>query len=209
MNRSIPFFLILSLSTLVTGAERDAAGAAYARGDFEQAMILSLPLAESGNADALGNVGNMYGFGWGVPVNYEKAIYYWQKASEKHVPTSMGNIGSCYMTGKCGLPKDITKAAEWYLKAAEHRHVPSMITLSALYDLGMGIDKDKRRALAWAGLAVTNALDKQTKDRALVQFQQSARDGTKEDMAEGQKILYDLIKVIDSNVALYRNGYAR
>jgi TPR repeat protein len=206
MSRLILLIFALTLFVPAYGSEKDDAGAAYSRGDFEQAMALSLPLAEAGDGDALGNIGNMYGFGWGVPVNFEKAIYYWQKAAEKHVPTSMGNMGSCYMTGKCGLPKDMNKAAEWYLKASEHRHAPSMITLSALYDLGMGIDKDKSRALAWAGLAITNAPNAKVKEAATVQLRQASRDATKDDMTEGQKLIYALIKIIDANVAIYKSG---
>jgi uncharacterized protein len=206
MIRTTLFLLLLLSSSFAFGTAIGDARAAYARGDYAQAMILSLQLAEEGDGDAMGNIGNMYGFGWSVPVDFEKALFYWRKASEKHVPTAMGNIGACYMTGKCGLAKDAAKAAEWYLKAAEHRHVPSMITLSALYDLGMGVEKDKRRALAWSGLAVTNAPNQQVKEAALTQFRLASQDANKEDMSEGQKLLYELIKVIDANVVLYKNG---
>jgi TPR repeat protein len=198
--------LALSMPTLALGSGFDEAGAAYSRGDFQKAMALSLPLAEAGNGDALGNIGNMYGFGWGVSVDYEKAVYYWRKASEKHVPTAMGNIASCHMAGKCGFPKDTKTAAEWYLRAAEHKHVPSMITLSALYDLGMGIEKSKKHALAWAGLAISNAREERVKEMASVQFQQTVRTATQDDISDGQRILNDLIKVIDANVALYKGA---
>ena len=198
------FALIASGSTLAS--DIDDARAAYERGDYAKAMTLSLPLAEAGDGDMLANVGNMYGFGWGVAVDESKALAYWRKAAERHVPTALGNIAVYYMLGKGGLVKDEAEAASWYIKASEHRHVMSMITLSGLYDAGVGVSKDKHRALAWAGLAVANAPNEKVKDMARYQLRQAARGANATDMSAAQALTFELIKIIDANVVLYKAG---
>jgi TPR repeat protein len=202
----LALFLVLASSALTSLPDSNGAHAAYQRGDYSKAMTLSVPLAEAGDGDALGNIGNMYAFGWGVPVDEAKGLSYWRKATEKHVPSAFGNIAVFYMQGRGGLTQDTTQAATWFLKAAEHRHVVSMISLSGMYDQGIGIGKNKSRALAWAGLAVTNAPNAALQSLARAQLNRAASDATPEEMAQGQKLIFELIEIINPNIAAYKNG---
>lgn len=201
------FVLAFAISQTSFAGDHEEAKAAYDRGDYEKALSLLLPIAESGDKDALGNVGNIYGFGWGVPVDCEKALSYWHRAAEKHVPKSMGNIATYHFKGMCGLPKDYALAASWYLKAAEHQHVLSMITLSGLLDQGIGIKKDKVKALAWAGLAASNPPSGDIEKMASFQLKQASQNATKDDLDEAQKLMYEYAVIIDANLTLYKDAH--
>lgn len=179
--------------------------AASNRGDFKTELEILTPLAESGNPDALGNIGNMYAFGKGVDKSLATAYSYWSRAAEKHLGAAMFNIASLYASGQGGLPKDQSQAALWYKEAAEHRHELAMINLSSIYATGQGLDKNRQLAVAWASLASTNTKSEQSKNLYLNQLRDLAKGMSKEEMDETQKIMYDLAKTIDANVAKYTN----
>jgi len=50
-----------------------------------------------------------------------------------------------YETGK-GVPKDFTKAVEWYEKAAKNRFAPALASLGYLYQTGSGVSQNSVRA---------------------------------------------------------------
>lgn len=57
-------------------------------------------------------------------------------------------LGFCYFLGT-GVPKDPTKAAKWFEKAAESRHIKAQIFLGLLYYQGNGVPKSKEEAMKW------------------------------------------------------------
>ena len=52
-----------------------------------------------------------------------------------------------------GVPKDATKAVEWYQKAAAQGHAGAQRNLGVMYEHGEGVPKDWVRAYAWYNLA--------------------------------------------------------
>jgi uncharacterized protein len=203
-----PFFaaVLLLFSVSSSASPLQDAADASARGDFKTALEILTPLAESGNVDALGNLGNMYAFGQGVPKDLAKAHSLWSRAAEKHLGTAMFNIAVLHATGQGGLAKDPSQAAVWYKKAAEHRHDQAMITLSSIYATGQGLEKNRQLAVAWASLAATNTKSEQLKNASLNQLRQLANGMSREEMAETQKIMHELATLIDKNVSLYKNA---
>jgi TPR repeat protein len=202
----ILFFLLLSAGTGSQASDRDEAKAAYASGDYVKAMAIYLPLAEAGEGAAQGDVGNMYAFGWGVPVDGEKAVAYWRLAADNHYGDPMGNIATYYMLGKGGLPKDEAEATKWYLKASEHGHVLSMVTLSAFYDLGINVKRDKQRALAWAMVALSGAKPETDQPFVNIQYKQAKRGATVADMQAARDLAASFIETINANRLLRRKG---
>lgn len=198
----IPYMQRKKTAPLNAGPLHDAV-AANNRRDFKTELKILTPLAESGNPDALGNIGNMYAFGNGVDKNLATAYSYWSRAAEKHLGTAMFNIASLYNTGQGGLDKDQSQAALWYKKAAEHRHEKAMINLSSIYATGQGLEKNIRLAAAWASLAATNTKSEQSKNIYLNQLRQLANGMSKEEMDETQKIMSELAQIIDANVDKY------
>lgn len=58
------------------------------------------------------------------------------------------NLGEKYYYGK-GVPKDYTKAAEWYRKAAEQGNAPAQNNLGDMYFYGKNIPQDYAKAVHW------------------------------------------------------------
>ena len=73
--------------------------AAAQRGDFATAFQEWPPLAEQGNAKAQTNLGDMYRFGEGVPVNATEAVKWYRKAAEQGAALAQYNLGLKYQRG--------------------------------------------------------------------------------------------------------------
>jgi TPR repeat protein len=194
---------ILLCGLSFAGPIEDARGA-FARGDYAKAAELLAPLAEAGDPDALGNLGNMYAFGQGVERDLTRAASLWRRAADKGLGTAMGNLALLYQTGQGGLPEDRSLALSWFIKAAEHRHVPSMLNLSSLYAQGIGVEKDLVRALAWAGLAASNATNDDVKKVAEQQVRTLGAAATAADVKSAQELSDTMRETIDANVAKYK-----
>ncbi|MCL2009918.1 MAG: hypothetical protein FWG71_05155 [Synergistaceae bacterium] len=67
--------------------------------------------------------------------DYEEALSQWMVVSDD--PRSMTAIGSLYDYGE-GLPKDVAKAAEWYMKAAENGEYRAIAQLANFSLTGAG-----------------------------------------------------------------------
>lgn len=202
--RRLLYLLLICFSSVALATTLEEARQASERGDYKAALEILRTLAEKGDPDALANIGNMYAFGRGVEKNLSIAASYWKRAAEKGVGTAIGNIAILYKTGQGGLPKDDALAAAWYKRAAEHRHVPSMITLSSLYMLGEGIEVDRLRALAWAGLAASNTPSPRPREAATAQVRKIAQGMTSDEIQKAQELSDELRRLIDANVARYK-----
>lgn len=196
--------LVLAFSSICLASTVGEASRAAERGDFRTALDILTPLAEAGDVDALGNIGNMYAFGRGVDKDIKKAYAYWSRAADKHLGSAMYNIATIHATGEGGFEKDLALAASWYRRAAEHRHFRAMVTISSLYALGQGVQQDKIQALAWAGLAASNAPSQEHRQATVGQARKIAEGMSKEEVAQAQVISNELLKVIDANVRQYK-----
>ncbi len=131
----IVLFLILSLamaSISAVASEVEDAVAAMRIGDFAEAYCIMRPLAERGDADAQYNIGWMYMNGYGLRVNDSLALEWWNKASDQgHVDASF-SIGMLYSLGDGDVPKDSTKAIDYYLLAVKAGHEDAIIILQSM-----------------------------------------------------------------------------
>lgn len=110
----------LLAATPPTYANTLAAGsAAFARGDYNRAAQLLLPLAESGNARAQAMVGFMYTTGQGLPQAYDAAGYWYRLSAEQGDITAQYLLGLAYDKGQ-GVPLDEVAAYKWLNLAAAH-----------------------------------------------------------------------------------------
>lgn len=101
---------------------------------------------------------------------------------------AMHCLGHFYETGGKDLPQDLKRAAEWYERAAEEGHAPSMVAFGNMLQLGSGIRRSKKRAIEWYERA--NALDNTdakaalgqmlTGERAVTLLEEAAKRGHKE-----------------------------
>jgi TPR repeat protein len=196
---------LLYLPLICIAGPKDDANDAVLQGDYKKAFEILLPLAEAGDVDAMGSVGNMYAFGQGTEIDMDKAYAFWLKASEKHLGSAMGYIAALYSTGQHPVQRDDAQAAAWHKRAAEHGHWKSMMTLSSLYVLGRGIEKNKTLALAWAGLAASNAPGQKSRDIALGQARRLASGMSGGEVSDAQALGDQIQKLIDENIARYKN----
>ena len=74
----------------------------------------------------------------------------------------MFDVGFCYENGQ-GVAKDMTKAFEWYLKAAENGHVKAMNSVGCCFCRGNGVSKDLKMAREWFSKAANNEAQSQKK----------------------------------------------
>ena len=65
----------------------------------------------------------------------------------------MNRLGSMYMNGRGGLPRDVNQARQWFEKAAALGNPASMMQMGDLYANGRGVPKDVAKARQWYGKA--------------------------------------------------------
>ncbi|NCB25489.1 MAG: hypothetical protein EOM62_08460 [Bacteroidia bacterium] len=70
-----------------------------------------------------------------------------QKA-EKGDPVAGFDLGEIFFTGN-GVPRDFSKAAEWYRKSAEQGFARAQFNLGWMYENGRGVPLDERKAAEW------------------------------------------------------------
>jgi TPR repeat protein len=93
--------------------------AAYSRGDYIRAARELSPLAQRGNARALGMLGFLYENGFGVPQAYDAAADLYTRAAVQGNPFAQSMLGLMYDKGH-GVPQDFVLAYKWLILAAAH-----------------------------------------------------------------------------------------
>ncbi|MFV2005507.1 MAG: SH3 domain-containing protein [Gammaproteobacteria bacterium] len=113
-------FLFLGVASNNVAAENlDDAVDAMHRGDFAKAYCIMRPLAEAGDAESQYNIGWMYLNGYGLRVDDRRALEWWTQASEQGHTDASFSIGMLYSLGEGKVPKDLNRAIDFYLVAAE------------------------------------------------------------------------------------------
>ena len=148
LRKSIIFtshFLAAQLfSTQLSAKDLNDAVEAMRTGDFAEAYCIMRPLAEAGDADSQYNIGWMYLNGYGLRVNDSLALEWWEKASQQGHPDASFSIGMLYSLGEGKVPKDLDKAVDYYLAAAEDGHEDAVTMLQYML---MRNDKEIRSRL--------------------------------------------------------------
>ena len=103
---------------------------------------------EQGDMEAQFNLGNMYYNGEGTEVNYEKALYWWEKAAEQGDADAQFNLGDMYYEGE-GTEVNYEKALYWWKKAAEQGDAEAQFNLGRMYCQGEGTEVNYEKALYW------------------------------------------------------------
>jgi len=91
--------------------------AAYARADYNRAVRELSPLAQRGNARALGLLGFMYEHGFGAPQAYNVAAELYAQGAVQGNPFAQAMLGLMYDKGH-GVPQNVILAYKWLNLAA-------------------------------------------------------------------------------------------
>ena len=142
-------------------AQADLGYAYYSGGrtkDLQKATALLTKAAEQGHAMAQATLGVIYS----KENNMTKAVELWAKAAEQGHPIAIdrleeaaegsnqrwatdaqASLGLSYYTG-LGVPKDLRRAAELWMKAANSSNADAQAHLDAMYANGEGVIPDER-----------------------------------------------------------------
>lgn len=81
--------------------------------DFEKAFIYYQKASEYGYHDAINNLASMYDLGQGTKQDCLKAVELFEVAASKGSIRAMYNLGTAYIQGRDGVPKDLVQAYKW------------------------------------------------------------------------------------------------
>jgi TPR repeat protein len=151
MQRAILFLCGLFWYSFAA-AGYDEAMAAYAKGDFNTALVEFQPLADRGDAASQYHLGLMYDEGEGVPRDSAKGVEWFRKAAEQGYANAEFELGYMYILGR-GIAQDFKTAAAWFLKAAEQNHSGAQYLLGGMYYQGKGVPQDNTQSYMWYSLA--------------------------------------------------------
>lgn len=81
-----------------------------------------------------------------VAKNYEKALFYYDKAVRKNHSSAIANVGLLYLEGK-GVQKNFSEALNCFQKAAQLGDAKGYLNIGLLYEEGVYVEKNNFRAL--------------------------------------------------------------
>ena len=113
--------------------------------DGKESIRLLTEAAQQGYMPAQYEVGRIYLYGRGVPIDYAKALLWEQKAAEQGDPRAQRDMAFMYERG-FGVPADPTQAAKWNRKAAAQGHPEAQAQLARALDEGAGVRKNPDEA---------------------------------------------------------------
>lgn len=105
---------------------------AIQRGNFAEAYYLWRPQAEAGDADAQYGIGWMYHNGYGLAIDDEEAIGWWELASRQgHIDATFA-LGMLFGLGEGEVRRDMSLAVSYYHLAARAGHEDARLLLRTL-----------------------------------------------------------------------------
>jgi uncharacterized protein len=137
--------------------------AAYSRGDYVRAAGELLPLAQHGNAKALGLLGFLYEHGFGEPQDYDAAADFYTRGAVQGNPFAQAMLGLMYDKGH-GVPLDFILAYKWLNLAAARVQGHDQETFARFRDaVASKMSKDEiaegqRLALNWTAISFEPSL---------------------------------------------------
>jgi len=116
--------------------------------DGKESIRLLTEAAGQGYAPAQYEVGRIYLYGRGIPIDYALALVWERKAAEQGDPRAQRDLAFMYERG-FGVAADPAQAAEWNQKAATQGNAEAQLHLAKGLDDGVGVSKDSEEARKW------------------------------------------------------------
>ena len=170
----------------------DAAYAAYQKREYAQALRLSQPLAEQGDARAQSLLGLIYYNARGVRRNDAEAARWFRLAADQGDAVAEYNLGLMYSEGQA-VPQDYAEAAKWYRLAADQRYAQAQYNLGFLYASGQGVEQDNVAAHMWFNLAAAQFAETDPRNRTAAIKNRDVVESkmTREQISDAQKLARD------------------
>lgn len=157
MTKILAAFLLIVLLCLFTGCAHTPGDAALRAGHPEQAASLYKHGADQGDASAALKLGLLIEQGKVNNSEYGGAARWYERACELGSLPGCHNIGVSYEYGSNGAAKDIKKAHDGYLKAAERGYMQSQYNLASLYSNQLIEPQNDIEGYKWMTLAINAA----------------------------------------------------
>ncbi|MFN6414704.1 MAG: hypothetical protein ACK4V2_02905 [Pseudomonadota bacterium] len=108
---------------------------------------------------ALGSLyctGNESTYGLSVPIDREKALYWYQRAAEQGDASAQYNLGLLHVKTNSDSTQHKARAFSWIQQAAEKQFIASYYTLACFYRDGIGTERNDVEAAKWFLLGAEN-----------------------------------------------------
>jgi TPR repeat protein len=105
------------------------------------------------NGQAANELGWLYEFGRGVPVDFAQALKWYTRAIALGDTDAYDNIGNLYYYGR-GVSRDYKQARTWFERGTAYADDRAEYDLGELYDDGLGVAQSDDEAEYWYKLAV-------------------------------------------------------
>jgi TPR repeat protein len=115
---------------------------------FKSAFALFNTSSKNSSPFELYALGSLYRFGLGVEKDLPKAIKLLKKAGELGSNNAQSVLGTMFMLGAPGFPKNVKKAFYWYSKAEESENISAKFNLGKMYYHGIATPKNYRKAFS-------------------------------------------------------------
>ena len=148
--------ILLAFPPAVAAGDYQNGRNAYDVGDFDKAMAVWAPAAESGDADSQYGMGLLYSEGIVVPMDDIQALKWFGLAADQGHGEAQYKLGVMHANG-WGVPMDEAEAMKWYALAAENGVTAAQVSLGTMYQNGFSVEQDKIEALKGAGVAVADS----------------------------------------------------
>ncbi len=125
---------------------------AYSEGDYATALAEWRLLAEQGDANGQFGLGLLYANGWGVDLNDDEALKWYEFAAGQGHREAAYNLGVMNANG-WGVPQSDEGAFKWYSIAAEGGFTSAQTSLGKMYAIGFGAPLDTVQAHMWYNVA--------------------------------------------------------
>ena len=93
-------------------------------------------------------MGNIYGEGIGVPVDKQRALYFYQKSAELGDSGAQNNLGVFYLEGNEAVQRDVNIAFDYFQSAATKGLNRAMLNLARMYCTNKNL-QDGEKAKLW------------------------------------------------------------
>jgi TPR repeat protein len=134
---SIVAIIPLAFSSAVTAGDYQDGRDAYDVGNFDKAMAVWAPAAESGDADSQYGMGLLYSEGIAVPMDDLQALKWFGLAAEQGHGEAQYKLGVMHANG-WGVPMSEVEAMKWYQLAAENGKIEALKWFTIAMKLGDG-----------------------------------------------------------------------
>lgn len=143
--------------------------------------------AESGDVSAMNSLGVYYELN-SKPVDYEQAVFWYEKAAGLNNIVAIYNFGRCYKHGR-GRPVDLERAFSLFKEAADAGYNHAQFQVAICYGQGGGVETDQEKAFYYYGLAAA-----QNNKQAMLNLARRLRAGTgcAKNTKESNKLLNEL-----------------